>query len=232
LFIFLLVNEVMMWAAGYAVLDGDFLTFLWIVSPVLLIVSLLHPVVSRVWTVRNSLLVNYFLVGVLPAALIVILVAISVSVLIGAMVSYVCQSELHRSFDDLEKIGRQRALSGTSGSVEGLAGQAIVRIGPQSIPDPGPIAGIPSWSVPGFKGVVRTNASSYFVAVHIASDAAVGTEVFAYRPFDDASLAQLVSGFGIAALLREADVELEPLLDSTKAVPMPKPRLTRRASAR
>src|SRR5688572_30545482 len=114
LFSLLVVHEILNWAAGYSILDEDFLTFLWIVSPVLLIVALLQPVIRRVWTVRNSLLVNYFLVGILPAALILFMAAIGVGALIGGLVSYACLSELRRSFEDLETAGRHRVLRGTS----------------------------------------------------------------------------------------------------------------------
>jgi hypothetical protein len=193
LFVILVTNGIVAWTTGYTILGGNLLTLLWIIFSVLLSFTLLQPVTRRVvWRVRNRLLVTYFLVGVLPTLLIITMVVISVAALLGATVSYLCRSELNRQLGQLEQTARQRAQGITEGKqpalTEELAGQAIIRVGNRSVPSQGPILDIPPCSKPGFRGIVRTNASLYFLTAHVETRTAAGrVEVFAYRPFTEAA---------------------------------------------
>lgn len=235
LFVVLVTGELVAWTTGSTVLGGDLPILLWIVFAVLLSFMLLQPVTRRmVWRVRNRLLVTYFLVGVLPTLLILTMVIISVFALLGAMVSYLCRSELDRQLGQLQQTARQRAAGTHPTAPENVAGQAIIRAGNRTVPHQGPIADIPSWSKPGFSGIVRANASSYFMAAHVETGTnADRVEVLAYRPFDDEVLAQLIEGFGMAVLIRDEDIrgsgeqsdgEFKAILDSSRAVHAPKPR--------
>ena len=238
LFAIVVTNWLMVRLTGYAILGGDLFTVFFIVFLFLLGITLIRPLVRKVvWRVRNRLLVTYFLLGFLPFLLIVGVTAFTFYILIGTTVSYLGQSELNRSMDQLENVARLRAQEISEGkqraSADGLPAQAVIRVGNRTTPGDGPIAAIPAWSKPGYKGIIKADASLYFIAAHSESGTgARRVEVFAYIPFDDAFLATMAPGLAHVTLIRvrdvindsnEADeVVFKPILDSSKFDNVPK----------
>jgi len=214
-FALLAVNWIGVKASGYSML-GRNLTFFLTISLIALLVKVAAAPLTRriVWKVRNRLLLTYFLAGVMPTFLLLVMGAISAFVLLGATMSYICRSELNHDLDQLEGAARQRAQSPA---------------GPPSVAE-GPISEIPSWSRPGFKGIVRDKLSAYYLVAHAESGTgARRVEVFKSEPFDDALLARLVSGFGAALFLGMDDDNSRgnaspAFLDSTRIVPAAKAR--------
>jgi hypothetical protein len=167
-------NWLMVSMTGYAILGGDLFTVFLIVFLVLVGLTLIPPFIRKItWRVRNRLLVTYFLAGVLPALLILSIAALTFYILIGTTVSYLGQTELNRRLEQLENSALVRAQEISEGrqraSAEGMSGPAIVQVGNRTIAGQGPIAEIPSWSEPGFKGIVRTDAALYFMTAHAAA---------------------------------------------------------------
>ena len=212
-FALLAVNWIWAYATGYSMLGRTLAFFLTISLIALLVKAVAAPLTRRVvWKVRNRLLLTYFLAGVMPTFLLLFMGAISASVILGAAMSYICRSEINHHLDRLERTAQQRAKS--------LDGSRIVA--------EGPISEIPTWSKPGFKGIVRDNQPAYFLVAHAASGAGAShAEVFVSEPFDDASLAKLVSGFGGALFVGVDDNDRRgnapaAFLDSTRVVPAAK----------
>src|SRR5262249_7631763 len=86
-----------------------------------------------------------------------------------------------------------------------LSSQVIIRIGDRTISSHGPIDEIPSWSKPGFKGIVRSAETAYFLAAHTESAGQKHVQVFAYTAFDDTAVATLVPRIARVRLFRFRD---------------------------
>lgn len=214
--ILLLIANVIGRSLGYSLL-GDRLPFFLTVALVTLVFKLLVTPITRrlVWRVRNRLLVTYFLIGVLPVTLLVVMGLLGMGVLLGATMSYIAKSDLTHQLDQLESLAVARAGSETR---QGLVFE-------------GPLAEVPSWSKPGFKGIIR-RGTSFFMVSHAASSGAKPAEVFKSEPFDDAAIARLTSGFGAGVVFGLGDVDPEEFdpttsvatLDSTRVAPGSRPR--------
>src|SRR5687768_5216968 len=104
-FAVLAVNWIWARASGYPMLGGT-LTFLLVISLIALLAKAVAAPLTRrlVWKVRNRLLLTYFLAGVMPTFLLLVMGAISASVVLGAAMSYICRSELNHHLDRLEGI--------------------------------------------------------------------------------------------------------------------------------
>jgi sigma-B regulation protein RsbU (phosphoserine phosphatase) len=219
LILFLVVNALGRSLLGYSLL-GDRLPFFLVVALVTLVFKLLVTPITRrlVWRVRNRLLVTYFLVGVVPITLLVVMGLLSLGVLLGATMSYIAKADLTHELDRLESLALARASSE----------------GTRSLVVEGPLAEVPSWSKPGFKGIIR-RGTSFFMVSHTASTGAKRVEVLKSEPFDDAALARLTSGFGAGVVFGLGDVDPEefdpatsvPMLDSTRVAPGARPRTLR-----
>src|SRR5882672_6040886 len=185
-------------ATGYSLMGGDLLTAAFVVSLTLLAFSFVPPLMRKVvWRVRNRLLVTYFLVGALPTLLIFTIAALGFYIFVGAAGGYLNKSELDRRQEQLAAAARQRAQDVFEGrphvQSETPSWQAIIRVGNQVTRGQGPLREIPSWSKPGFKGIVRTDVPSYFMTAHAEfGTGARRVDVFAYSPFDNEFLANLV----------------------------------------
>lgn len=225
LFVTVVANWIIVSATGYTLLGGDLFTILLVLFLILLALTLIRPIKQKVlWRVRNRLFVTYFLIGVLPLLLMLLIVAMLFSATSGATLAYIAQSELSRNLDQLEQSAAQLALDVQAGRTRDAADfpvQAAVQTRNRLLATSGDIRQIPSWSKPGFKGIVATTRASYFLAAH--SEAGAGEdriEVFAYRAFDDRSVAALVSGMGNMQVFRLRDLgdqspqNVRPVLDS------------------
>ena len=231
LFVTVVANWIVVSTTGYTLLGGDLFTILLVLFLILLVLTLIPPIKQKVlWRVRNRLFVTFFLIGVLPLLLMLLIVAMLFSAMSGATIAYIAQSGLNRNLDQLEQSAAQLALDIEAGRTRDAADfpvQAAVRTQNRLLVTSGRIRQIPSWSKPGFKGIVTTAGPAYFLAAH--SDAGTGEnriEVFAYRPFDDRSVASLVSGMGNMQVFRLRDIgdqplqSVRPVFDSARIAPV------------
>src|SRR6516164_7487672 len=201
LFVLVLANWITSSTIGYALIGGDLFTFLFVISICLLALTLIGPIVRKiVWRVRNRLLVTYFFVGVLPIMLMVLFVSIGFYLVLGQTVNYLVKAELERRIEQVYNSAERLAQDTASGSRRPFAPlpseEVMIRIGPSSP------AEFPSWSTPGFKGIVTRDGGAHFLAAHAL--AGVGdrrAEVFAYQTFDKQTLADLAPGLASILLI-------------------------------
>src|SRR5262249_1710038 len=136
LFVLVAANWVMESATGYSLLGGDLFTVFFVFFFALLCLTLLRPVMQKVlWRVRNRLFVMYLLTGVLPIALIFLIVLLGFYILVGQTTQYLFHAELDRRIDQLyasaERLA-QEASYGTGRASPTVPGeQALVRVGQQ-----------------------------------------------------------------------------------------------------
>jgi sigma-B regulation protein RsbU (phosphoserine phosphatase) len=202
LFVIMVANWAMVSTTGYSLLGGDLFTLFFIVFFVLLAVTVVRPLAKKlVWRVRNRLLVTYFLIGALPIALVCIIVSLGLYLLLAQAANYLLKAELDRRSDEVSSFAERVAQDVFNGrrpaEMEVGDYRAILRSGNRAFPIPGQasIAGVPSWSSPGFKGLVRTDAGAYFLAAHArAGTGEHNVEAFAYRAVDDTMLSKLLPG--------------------------------------
>jgi sigma-B regulation protein RsbU (phosphoserine phosphatase) len=243
LFIIVVTNWVMVSTTGYSLLGGDLFTFFFVVFLVLLAMTLIRPLMRKlVWRVRNRLLVTYFLIGALPLALGFVIVSLGLYILLAQAANYLLTTELDQRLDELQRSAErvaQDVLSGRKPSSIGMPGyDVIIRTGNRAsaLPETAPIVNFPSWVVPGFKGVVKTDAGSYFLSGAAAGERRV--DVLVYRPLDEDLLSQLLPRLASVELFsveseirpyigRRGDPDLprpRPLFDSSNIIPQPGPR--------
>ena len=239
LFVIVLTNWVMVSTIGHSLLGGDLFTLFFIIFLVLFVLTLFRPLMRKVlWRVRHRLLVTFFLIGVLPIMLISAIVALGFYMMVGATANYLSQAELNRRLDQVQTTARflsqNLADAGSRISPEAVPERVLIRSGNRTIAKPGPIAQFPSWSTPGFKGVVRTSAREYFMAAHVEVQGQPRVDVFAYAPLDDRILSEFLPGVGSVRIFRLRDIgataddvgeidltQLRPVLDSANIVPAP-----------
>lgn len=247
-----MTNWAMASTIGYTLIGGDLVTFFFIVFLLLFAITSVRPFTRKVlWRVRNRLFVTYFLVGAVPIVLLAIIVMVGFYLLIGQTTGYMVQSELDQRLDRLHSSAVQAAQAvayGRAAEGAGFAKHVLIRTGNRisSTPPNAPITEFPAWAKPGFNGVVRAASGGYFIAAHALARAAERVvEVFAYDPLDETLLSQLLpglasiqvmgrdvnvnihaspSGTKVRTTARGADVDLIPVLDSRKVIPLPQAR--------
>ena len=239
LFAIVVANWVMLSTTGYSLLGGDLFTFFFIVFLVLLSLTLIRPLMRKlVWRVRNRLLVTYFLIGALPLVLVFVIVSLGLYILLAQAANYLLTTELDQRLDELRDAADRVAQDVLSGrrptSLEIPGYHVIVRSANRvsSIPEAAPLVDYPSWIPLGFKGVVQTDAGTYFLAGTGAREHRV--DVLAYRPLDEELLSQLLPGLASVQLFafgiqvgRRGDPDVprpRPLFDSSNVLPQPGPR--------
>jgi phosphoserine phosphatase RsbU/P len=190
-----------------------------------------------VWRIRNRLIVAYVFIGVIPILLIFAMLSVGLYVLMGQVATYLLTRELQVKNevvrDCASMLGWQAAEHPHESDGEQAATQvlrrlrhrvpdlqAIVKIDTTTFPlegNAGPEV-FPSWSRPGFVGLVRVSPD-YILAAHV--DAKIGVhsvQVFAYEPVGSNLLANLLPGLATVNLL---DLEELPVKQSTGS-PSPK----------
>src|SRR5262247_2016651 len=186
---------------GYSLIGSDLFTILFIVFLVLLGITLVRPLVRKlVWRVRNRLLVTYFLTGVVPVVLMVIFVCIGFYLVLGQTANYLLKSEIERRegqlYNSAERLAEDLASGRERSSADLPLTETTIRNGNRSSP------GFPTWSTPGFRGVVRKGDGSHFFAAHAAAGTGERrTEVFAYQKLDQHTLADLLPGLASVMLV-------------------------------
>src|SRR5262245_4740468 len=161
LFLTVVLNWIGFSTTGYSLIGGDLFTILFIVFLVLLGVTLVRPLVRKlVWRVRNRLLVTYFLTGVVPVVLMVIFVCIGFYLVLGQTANYLLKSEIERRegqlYNSAERLAEDLASGRERSSADLPLTETTIRNGNRSSP------GFPTWSTPGFRGVVRKGDGYHF----------------------------------------------------------------------
>ncbi|HEU5237754.1 MAG TPA: SpoIIE family protein phosphatase, partial [Pyrinomonadaceae bacterium] len=201
LFVLVLTNWITSSTIGYALIGGDLFTVLFIISLCLLALTLIRPIVRKiVWRVRNRLLVTYFFVGVLPIALIVLFVCIGFYLVLGQTVNYLVKAELERRielvYNSAERLAQDTASGRPRLGTPLPSEEVLIRTGIQNPTE------FPTWSKPGFKGIVTKEDGSHFFAAHAAASVGLHrAEVFAYQTFDKQTLADLAPNLASILLI-------------------------------
>jgi sigma-B regulation protein RsbU (phosphoserine phosphatase) len=227
-------NWIIASTTGYALLGSDLFTILFVVFLVLVSITLIRPIMRKVlWRVRNRLFVTYFLIGVLPIVLMLIVMAVGIYASSGAIAAYLAQSELalriHSVGDDAQKLADDLAAGRRRFVPSDLPVTGVARSRNRSIASESVIRTIPTWSRPGFQGLVRTANGAYFLAADAQAGQGEGqVEAFVYTPFDDKAIAKLIPGYGRVAIFRaedfagrqdNIDLSTRPSLDSNRGEP-------------
>ena len=197
-------------AVGASNLSGSVTNFL-----VVLLLFFLSRL--RLWRVRNRLLVSYFLFGVVPFFFPIALATTTATTLFGLIAADRVRtalderaretSTLAREIATVASVQRELDVPMLSRLVSGLHphGRAIVQIDEtvHAIPDDaGPFHAAPSWSAPGFSGLIESGGR-YFIGASAHSDRPA-IDVFVYTPFDAVEL-KTVKGVAAPALMPISD---------------------------
>ena len=236
LFALVLANWITSSTVGYALIGGDLFTFLFVISLCLLALTLIGPIVRKiVWRVRNRLLVTYFFVGVLPIVLMVVFVCLGFYLVLGQTVNYLVKAELERRMEQVynsaERLAQDTVAGRTRSGAPLPSEEVIIRSGNKNP------AEFPTWSTPGFKGVVVNDEGVQFFAAHAAATAGDRrAEVFAYQMLDKRALADLAPGLASVLLITGERIQVrigkfddDPnrtvhFLDSEDIAPPPAPK--------
>ena len=173
-----------------------------------------------VWRIRNRLIVAYIFIGVVPVLLIFAMLTIGLYVLMGQVATYLLTRELqnryetvrdcasilvwqtaeHYNGEDVEQVATQTLLH-LQCRVPTL--QAIVRIDDSTFKLLGRAVreSYPSWSWPGFMGLVRVGREYVLAAHSEARMKSHSIDVFAYEPVDLDLLSSLLPELATVNLL-------------------------------
>src|SRR5262245_33389507 len=173
----------------------------------MLVLRSIRPLTQKLlWRLRNRLLVTYLFFGVVPLALISIMLLIVFEVLFGQIAADMARDELERRTDLVYTAAQSVAVSeatgrGADSDVPGL--RTIIQSGSTLIRKPRDteLTKIPVWTKPGFKGLIW-NDDTILMAAHARAE---GTsrlvDVFAYVPIDRELLGQLPADLGSISFL-------------------------------
>ncbi len=206
LFVAMIVNSILDSTIGYQLLGGDLLGVLFTFSLFFLILSLIKPLTRRlVWRVRNRLLVTYVLFGVVPIALIFVMLGIGSYILFGQIAANLVREEIQRLTDNAVSAARAVALLSDrpEDALRLFPGMSVVvRSGSslRDIPVDGIILDIPSWITPGFKGVVQRDTTFMLAAAVRLEAAGHRVDVLAYSPIDSKMLGEFDPDLGAVSV--------------------------------
>ncbi|HLQ77351.1 MAG TPA: SpoIIE family protein phosphatase [Terriglobia bacterium] len=195
---------------------------------------LARPLIRKfLWRVRRRILLNYFLIGVLPITLIAIFVTFAFNLVLSQTANYLLHVELDRRIDQLlttaQRISDDVTIHGESSATIPMGEKAIIRTGVHSPPE------FPAWSTPGFKGVLLNKDGVRFLAAHgSARNGRQLTEAFVYQELDNKLLSELLPGLASAYVVegtqvrvtigrRSAPANANIVLDSENIAPAPSP---------
>jgi hypothetical protein len=189
-------------ATGTRLPGSGLIQLIFILAAIVFILRWFPRLVGRLlWRVRHRLLVTWVLLGVVPLALISVLVGEGLYLVMGQFVAYMTTTEVSRQIDWASStahafawsVHRSRASSTASewaaAFVRDLSETrhaevgAVVRAGNTTIvvPDSGAIREIPEWATPDFAGLINDAGHYYFAAHALAGDSAQKTEIFLYQ---------------------------------------------------
>src|SRR5262249_49002108 len=191
LFAIIVANWAISSVTGYSLIGSDLFVIFFLAFLSLLVVLCLRPLTRRLlWRVRHRLFVTYFLIGVLPVALLLMFVVLGFYLVLGQTANYLVHSEINRRLDQTYVSAEKDAEDYLAGrEVAGQTGDGIIVRGDKGARE------FPSWSKPGFKGIVVNASGDHFFAAHSElKRQGRDVEVFVSRPVDNHVLADLMSG--------------------------------------
>src|SRR5689334_13749635 len=162
LFAIVVANWAISSLTGYSLIGSDLFVIFFLAFLVLFAVLCLRPLTRRLlWRVRNRLFVTYFLIGLVPVALLMAFVVLGFYLVLGQTANYLVHSEINRRLDQTYVSAEKFAEDYLAGrEVAGQTGDGVlVRVDNRA-------KEFPSWSKPGFKGVVVTSSGNQFFAAH------------------------------------------------------------------
>jgi sigma-B regulation protein RsbU (phosphoserine phosphatase) len=200
-----------------------------------LVVIIARPLVRKfLWKVRRRLLLTYFLIGVLPITLIAIFATFAFNLVLSQTANSMLHSELDWRIEQLlttaQHIAQDVSVRGESAISTPTGTRALIRKGNQSPAD------FPTWSAPGFKGVIRNSDGMRFLVAHDSvGTGKQQTEVFVYQELDNKLLSELLPGLASVYVVegtqvsvsigrRRGNANAKIVLDSEQVVPAPPPR--------
>jgi sigma-B regulation protein RsbU (phosphoserine phosphatase) len=197
-----------------------------------LAIIIAQPLVRKfLWRVRRRLLLTYFLIGVLPITLVAIFATFAFNLVLSQSANYLLHAEVDRHLELLlttaQHISQDVAARGESSITIPAGTRALIRSENKSPAD------FPSWSAPGFTGVIRNRDGVRFLAAHgSAGSGKKRTEVFVYQELDNQFLSELLPGLASVYVVEGAQVSVtigrrrgsanaKIVLDSEQVVPGP-----------
>jgi sigma-B regulation protein RsbU (phosphoserine phosphatase) len=230
LFAIVVANRVISSLTGYSLIGSDLFVIFFLAFLIVFAVLCLRPLTRRLlWRVRNRLFVTYFLIGLLPVALLIMFVVLGFYLVLGQTTNYLVHSEINRRLDQTHVSAEKVAEDYLAGrEVAGQTGDRIIVRGDKRTGE------FPSWSKPGFKGIVVNASGDHF----FAADAELkrqgrDVEVFVSRSIDNHVLADLLSGLASIMIISGDTVKLQMgrfengsarlQLDSENVAPAPTP---------
>src|SRR5215813_2291464 len=166
LFAIIVANWAISSVTGYSLIGSDLFVIFFLGFVTLFAVLCLRPLTRRLlWRVRNRLFVTYFLIGLLPVALLVTFVVLGFYLVLGQTANYLVHAEINRRLDQVYAAAGRFAEDYAAGrdAVSQAGDHVLVRIDKASREFPG-------WSKPGFKGIVVNASSDHFFAAHAESN--------------------------------------------------------------
>jgi len=195
--------------AIYRIPGGGLFNLCFVISFAILLVRGTRRTMRKVlWRLRNRLLVTYVFVGVVPLVLIVVMMALTSYVLFGQIASNMVRDDIDRRTDLVFSAAHDLALSTRYGIVSADFVQdlrqrlprlrAIVRSGDliTMTPTDGELATIPTWTTPGFKGLIAANNMVFLAAMARVEASGRTADVLAYIPLDLETLADFSPDLG------------------------------------
>jgi phosphoserine phosphatase RsbU/P len=178
-----------------------------------------------IWRLRNRLILAYVFIGVVPIALILVMLGIGMYILMGQVATYLMTAELNRRNEvvrdcayalawnvadhlgpDHGEAAAYQFIQQLRRRLEGL--QAVMRVDGKTFPIP-QNAGVieyPSWSEHGFLGLVAAGREHALAADVRIQQGSHRVEVFAYEPAAASLLSNLLPGVASISLLAIDDV--------------------------
>src|SRR6516164_6319 len=102
LFAIVVANSVISSLTGYSLIGSDLFVIFFLAFLIVFAVLCLRPLTRRLlWRVRNRLFVTYFLIGLLPVALLIMFVVLGFYLVLGQTANYLLHAEIDRRLDQV-----------------------------------------------------------------------------------------------------------------------------------
>ena len=199
LLLLVLLDMLLVYATGYSLPGSGLIRFASVLSLVFLVLTLFRPLTRKlVWRVRNRLLVTFFLFGVVPIILIVIMLGIGFVVVFGQVSANLVHDAINSRVDEVYESARDREPNQRISLFRSTV----------TVPADAPIREIPKWMTPGFKGIISSDGSFYIAALVREPRIGDPANTFAWLPMDSATLEELPVDLG-AITVTAPDVRIE-----------------------
>jgi sigma-B regulation protein RsbU (phosphoserine phosphatase) len=177
-----------------------------------------------IWRLRNRLILAYVFIGVVPIALILVMLGVGMYILMGQVATYLMTAEMNRrnevvrdcayalAWNVADHLGSDHGEAAAHQFIQPLrrrlAGlQAVLRVDGKTfqVPRNAGVSEYPRWSQQGFLGLVAAGREHALAADVRVQQASHQVEVFAYEPADATLLGNLLPGLASISLLAIGD---------------------------